>query len=169
MTAPGVADNEFLDLMCDVAEARLAPEKAARLQGLLLADPANYQQYVDFMMIVSGLHWSRSGRTASECGIDDPLAHSISAAVPLCAHHPSFIIHHFDVLGNVLLSYVAVAMIMGVGILAAWTSGAPDHSQQAARDPTPTALQPREPNLTTAVGALQRWPTVDGKIPVAPW
>ena len=56
MTAPAAPANEFLDLMCDLAEGRLSPPQTARLEELLQADPARRRQYVYFMLIVGGLH-----------------------------------------------------------------------------------------------------------------
>ena len=49
--------DEFVDLMCDLAEGRISPPQFDRLDELLCADPANCQNYVDFMAIVTRLAW----------------------------------------------------------------------------------------------------------------
>ena len=93
MTAPDPAANEFLDLMCDLAEGRLSPPQAARLEELLQSDPARRRQYVDFLLVVGGLHRIRGegqggkgvrgqGSGVSKSEIRDP-TFDVGAAVQL--------------------------------------------------------------------------------------
>ena len=57
MTPRIAPTDEFVDLMCDLAEGRISPPQFDRLDELLCADPANCQNYVDFMGIVTRLAW----------------------------------------------------------------------------------------------------------------
>jgi hypothetical protein len=147
MTAPDARDNEFLDLMFDLAEDRLSPPQTARLEELLQADPARRRQYVDFMLIVSGLHRIRGegqeagglGSGSSRLGIRDftfPSSDSPGKSPepqspdsePLIApiiiqtspDLPSPFFPLSSSLSDWLLSYAAATVIVGAAILGAW-------------------------------------------------
>ena len=83
MSGPVQPENDFFDLLFAVAEDRLSPDQAARLEELLLADPARYEQYADFMLMVSRLHWTRSERLEAAVGGSTPLQGVPPAATPL--------------------------------------------------------------------------------------
>ena len=69
MTMPNAPTDEFMDLMYELAEDRITPERHARLEELLWATPDNRQHYVDFMLLVAGLHQTRGeGKVASDEG-----------------------------------------------------------------------------------------------------
>jgi hypothetical protein len=138
MTASGRPANELFDLLCDLVEDRLTPEEAAKLQDSLSADPANQRQYLDFMVIVSGLRWSRSGKNIAKFAAGEPSSPAMSAPEPSLAPSTSFLVRQttaFSSLpGNVVLSYVAVALLLGVGILAvrSWETGGKKSSSPSA-------------------------------------
>jgi hypothetical protein len=141
MSGPVQPENDFFDLLFAVAEDRLSPGQAARLEELLLADPARYQQYADFMLMVARLHWTRSERLeAAVCGSTplqgvppSPLQGVPPApfeGVPSDARPVSFILHPFAALaGSVVFSYALCVLLFGAGVLGAlaWQSRA-DHS-----------------------------------------
>jgi len=64
MTPYVAPTDEFVDLMCDLAEDRLSPDDIDRLNVLLCADPRNCQHYVDFMAILTRLSWVGDDETS---------------------------------------------------------------------------------------------------------
>ena len=135
MTAPAARANEFLDLMCDLAEGRLSPPQAARLEELLQADPARRRQYVDFMLIVGGLHRIRgegqakgergsgSGRETRSVLRPPPSAFPLSAEPPIIIRTSPTLPAPFtfdSFVGSPLFSYMAATVIMGVVMLVFW-------------------------------------------------
>ena len=64
---------EFFDLMSDLVENRLAPDGAARLEAMLRSDANLQREYVEFLLVVGGLHHIRGeGRmTADLVGVDE--------------------------------------------------------------------------------------------------
>ena len=114
------------------------PDETAKLQESLLADPANERQYLDFMVIVSGLHWNLSGRDSVNFVAGGPSAPAMSAPEPSLAPPSLFLVRQTtaftSLLGNAVLSYVAVALLLGDGILAvrAWDTGCEKSSPAAA-------------------------------------
>jgi len=72
--------DEFLDLMYELAEDRILPERHARLEELLWANPDNRQHYVDFMLLVAGLHQTRGeGKVASDEGREIQKAEKVAS------------------------------------------------------------------------------------------
>ncbi len=136
-----------LDLMFDLAEDRLSPPQTARLEELLQADPARRRQYVDFMLIVSGLHRIRGegqeagglGSGSSRLGLRDftfpssdspgkspepPSPDSEPLIAPIIIQTspdlPSPFFSLSSSLSDWLLSYAAATVIVGAAILGAW-------------------------------------------------
>ena len=133
MTAPQADSNEFLDLLSDLAEDRLSPERAAALQRLFLADSARPQEYVDFMLMLSGLHWIGRDRPGGDgpAGIDEvaadalpfgdgsgpeqtpPIVEPFASPAPLAPPIAVGDQAAFQWLGSgVLLSYLVAAMVL---------------------------------------------------------
>ena len=77
---PPLSNNEFFDLMCDLVEDRLSPEQLAELGDSLRADETTRQKYVDFMLIVGGLHRLRS----EGCNAAGAIAELIPEAAATC-------------------------------------------------------------------------------------
>jgi hypothetical protein len=160
MTLPaGGGNDEFFDLLYELAEDRLSPQKAARLETLLLADPARRQQYVDFMVVVSILHRTKGlglefGESLS-CGTGGAVAagvdrQSSAIAVPHSVVRSSYssLLTLNSTVGSFLFSYAAATVIVSVGILIAWTCHVSD--PQAGRSaivypsPRPNAHRPHD-------------------------
>ncbi len=57
MTPQNASSEEFVDLIHDLAEGRISPQQADRLDEFLCADPIYCRHYVDFMAMVVGLSW----------------------------------------------------------------------------------------------------------------
>ena len=144
--------NEFFDLLTDLAEDRLSLEKAAEVQQLLLADSAQPQEYVNFMLMLSGLYWIGRDQPSGECGtgIDQRAADTFPAGGALGPDPTLPVSAPFDSPaplvppitggdqaafpwfgGLVVWSYVCAALFLGVGVLAARLWG-------PAGDPAPT-------------------------------
>ena len=142
-----------------------------------MADPANERQYLDFMVIVSGLHWNLSGRDSVNFVAGGPSAPAMSAPEPSLAPPSLFLVRQTtaftSLLGNAVLSYVAVALLLGAGILAvrAWDTGCEKSSPAAAvsageqrgvpRNRRPF-LSPRSRGPATAGGPTRRPPSETG-------
>ncbi len=159
MTAPAAAAQEFFDLMCDLAEGRLSPPQAARLEELLQADPARRRQYVHFMLIVGGLHRIRGeGQAKGEGGrgkgeerfdrlrpppsafplsVEPPIVIRTSPTLPTPFTFDSFV-------GSPLFSYMAATVIMGVGLLVFWAWKVSLHDEVATyprAEPSPVVRE----------------------------
>ena len=114
MTAAGDTRDELLGLLHDLSESRLTCEQSDRLEELLAADPANRAMYVDFMLVVGGLHRIRAARN-DECGIiNDGLP---TEAMRIGAPISQSVVHHFFS-GGVLISYLFAAAVLAAGVFA---------------------------------------------------
>ncbi len=121
MTAPGHARDELMGLCHDLTESRLTRAQADRLEELLAADPANREVYVDFMLVVGGLHRIRGagGAENDECRrLNDELAASTALfpAVPPI-RHSSFIFHQFP---GATLAYAVTLLLTALAVIGAW-------------------------------------------------
>ena len=67
MIASAAPTNEFFELMCLLTEDRISEPQADRLEELLWADPANRAYYVEFKLIVAGLHRSKGSGGTQTC------------------------------------------------------------------------------------------------------
>jgi hypothetical protein len=157
MSAVNMPDHELFDLMHDQAEGRLAPQKVARLEELLLADPVKRQQYVDFMLLVCGLHCTRSERAESASRIEPQTATAQPAAGPACelsagAEQPAAPSIGLSAVANLpplatfsggtAFSYLVVLLILAAGILAAsaWTVPGNERLLLATGNPLPPTM-----------------------------
>ncbi|MEN6450002.1 MAG: LamG-like jellyroll fold domain-containing protein [Thermoguttaceae bacterium] len=150
MTTHAVPADDFLDLMCELTEGRLSSPQTARLEELLRSDPARRQQYVDFMLLVGGLHRLRGAgplpasgafvEDLDESGCEPPI---IVDSSPTPSVVPMF--------GGWLVSYVAATLIVGVAILGAWMhtvsqGGGPDGAPANLAVTKPPVPRAEEPN-----------------------
>ena len=87
MISSAAPTSEFFELMCMLSEGQISAEQADRLEELLWADPANQAYYVDFMLLVTGLHRTRgsSGTQARSPAID----HGGTVEDESCRNQPS--------------------------------------------------------------------------------
>ena len=166
---PQADSNEFFGLLTDLAEDRLSLEKAAEVQQLLLADPARPQEYVNFMLMLSGLYWIGRDQPSGECGtgIDQRAADTLPAGGALGPDPTLPVSAPFDSPaplvppitggdqaafpwfgGLVVWSYVCAALFLGVGVLAARLWGPAGDPARLVRDavfarPGPPRTPPR--------------------------
>ncbi len=151
--------DEFLDLMYEVAEDRISPERHARLEELLWANPDNRQHYVDFMLLVAGLHQTRGeGRGATteasskinkspnpksqipQSPIPSPLPTIVlddSSLPSSLSPYPFYVAHPF------VFSNLFALLIMGLGVLGAWIYQIEVPRSVAHVAPSPASLDKR--------------------------
>jgi hypothetical protein len=141
MTMPTADAQRFLDLLTDLAEEQFPPEKAAALGELLQADSARPQEYVEFMLMVSGLHWISRDRADGEwvADADDSAADRLSLGnapgpgrtLPIAATDPAALPGPAPAApacetlswlgGGVPLCYAMATLLLGALIAASWT------------------------------------------------
>jgi hypothetical protein len=135
--------EELYDLLDDLCEGSLSPERAARLDGLLQSDPAMRQQYRRYLVVHVGLVLSADGREPAA----SPLSAGIAAEFPptraenlnpaqaadlppkrRTGDPPPVPIAHSYLSRSHLglsLSYVFAVLVIVAGVLAAWAWRAP--------------------------------------------
>jgi hypothetical protein len=167
MTKANSPSDELFDLMYDQAEGRLSPEQTARLEALLLADPVKRQQYVDFSLLVCGLHCTRSERAETACNIEQPpMDAEPSCKLPADVQQPATpsiglgavpYVPKFDSLDRgAAFSYFVAVLILIAGALAAWGWTAPGSDKPLALAEavpvTPTAATAPKPIIGRITG-----------------
>jgi hypothetical protein len=167
MTQP-LPTDELFGLMYDLAEDRLTAEKAARLEGLLLADPANRQRYVDFMLLVGGLH-----RTRGDVPARPESRHPKSEVPNRLSSIPPIVVNPSPVAGGspsaglfvpggYLFSYIVGAVLLGIGLLIGWAWRTSQNERLLAGAPAQTspncAAEQPPPVVGRITGAVDcRW------------
>ncbi len=116
MTALDQARDELLGLFHDLTESRLTRQRADRLEELLAADPANRGMYVDFMLVVGGLHRIGAARN-DECGVMNDGLPTEAMRIGAPVSQSASVVHHFFSRG-VLVSYMFAAVLLTAGAFA---------------------------------------------------
>ncbi len=146
--------DEFLDLMYEVAEDRISPERHARLEELLWANPDNRQHYVDFMLLVAGLHQTRGEGRGAATEASSEINKSQIPNPPIPTPFPTIVLDDSSLTSSLSPSpfYVAhpfvfsnlfALLIMGLGVLGAWIYQIEVPRSVAHVTPSPASLDKR--------------------------
>ena len=139
---PSSPNNELLGLLYDLSEDRLSTRGAERLEEMLAADPANQQRYVDFMLLVSGLHQTKgaaSGQWPVVSGQWSDSDNHPSSFILQPSSIPPIIVDptpvHHTPFGSFVFSHIAAAVILGIGLLIglAWRISLPSPEGPSTR------------------------------------
>ena len=125
MTAGDRGRDELMGLLYDLAEDRLTAGQAGRLEELLAADPAKRQMYVDFMLVVGGLHRMRgagsgeSGTVREQSPIrnEDGGKENDSSSFP---HINGLQLRSIAPTGRFIFAYAAASLILTISVLIGW-------------------------------------------------
>jgi hypothetical protein len=171
-TGPESKQIEVYELADALVRGAITPEEQERLVQLVENDAEAREHYIRFMHDSAKLcRWSVAWRNsdpqwAAICGEAPEEGSEVRGQDPDISliHQPSLIVHHSaslssplsllpSLLGGAMLSYAIVLLIVGVGVLAAWTWKAHDSRQEVfvAQAPAGSAAQPNDARKPSVV------------------
>jgi hypothetical protein len=154
VTMPEKIRAELLDLLWKFSDGSIAPAEMERIERLAFEHPEAYGLYALFAGMCGVLEWEHS--SLQEVGASSsapPLNGAPPASLPApVTHSPLFGLP--GLFGGAAVCYALAALILGVGLLAAWAWRMPDHWQVASLCAAPTVE--RDKDGTPLVGTITR-------------